>query len=192
MFIATRSNTHRHLAGWLRGMLASLFMEPCVLMVLTAHQVDMRSSEPTEFVVEKMVLLFNSTATVHVILPAWHVQQNSVWPCQDLNLFSGNFRPKWMNLQQFIYIYVNSVLNAIRKIRLCVHRMIMKIFSNIPIKYWHEWAEGDYGCSTSIMFLKLSYLKNILNCTGYSSLGSHTHILKRIDVVNEYIILFSW
>lgn len=46
------------------------------------------------------------------------------------------------------------LLNAIRKIRLCVHWMI---FSNIPIKYRHEWAEGDYGCYTSILFLKLCH-----------------------------------
>lgn len=72
MFIATRSNTHKLLAGCTRGMLASFFMVPCFLMVLTAHQADLKSSESIEFVVEKIALLFNSRATMHVISALYH------------------------------------------------------------------------------------------------------------------------
>ncbi len=36
-------------------------------MVLTAHQAELKSSESIEFVIEKIALLFNTRATMHVI-----------------------------------------------------------------------------------------------------------------------------
>ncbi len=86
MFIATRSNTQAF--GKVRKRNAGIVLHGTVLSDgLTANQADLKSSESIEFVIEKIALLFNSRATMHVI-SAMYIKTQF-----DPELFSGYDRP---------------------------------------------------------------------------------------------------